>query len=187
MVNLFNFKSVENFASEEWEHHTIHFYRTKDYGTLEIKTGDIVDWTYTNSNERIAIDGPGVTDISHNKRMFTRYEFNQEGEFAYKSTLNDKKHGIIKVTNRQPPPTTDAISSFFGRPKDRTATTAARPATTAARQVTTTARPRTTAARPRTTDPEPAGLSTGAIIVIVNAIIWGVALLFIFYQFTISK
>ena len=109
--------------------------------------------------------------------MFTRYEFNQEGEFAYKSTLNDKKHGIIKVTNRQPPPTTDAISSFFGRPKDRTATTAARPATTAARQVTTTA-------RPRTTDPEPAGLSTGAIIGIVNAIIWGLILWF-FFKFII--
>ena len=200
MVNLFKFKSVENFASET---HTINFTQFKNYGTLEIATGDTVNWTH-GTNHSILINGTiNVTSINGG----SSFTFNEEGDFAYECGIHGASMtGIIKVRDRQTTRAANGGATTTSRQgatnggatttsrqgatnggatttsrqgaTNGGATTTSRPVTTAARQVTTTARPAPTTTG--TTDPEPAGLSTTVIVIIVIASICGVALLLYF-------
>ena len=104
MVNLFKFKSVENFASEI---HTIAFnVMDKNYGTLEIATGDTVNWTH-GPGHSIDINGTGDATSSAMTRNSdftggTSITFNEEGSFAYECGIHrERMIGTIRVRNRQ--------------------------------------------------------------------------------------
>ena len=199
MVNLFNFKSVENFGSET---HTIAFNQFRNYGTLEIATGDTVNWTHS-TNHSIVINGTGdATSNAMTRNDFTggtSITFNEEGTFAYECGIHGvSMTGRIRVRNRQTTRAANGGATTTSRQTTRAAdvtttsrqtgrattnsgqTTRAADVTTTSRPTPTTSRPVTTTARPAPTTsgpPEPTGLSTPMIAMIVILSIFGVALL----------
>ena len=190
MVNLFKFKSVENFTSET---HTIAFNQVKDYGTLQIATGDTVNWTH-GSNHNIDINRTSNTAANAMTRNSdfnggTSITFNEEGHFAYQCGVHgDSMAGVIRVRNEQTGGvTTSSRQTTRGtdvtttsRQTTRASTTRASTTRAPTRRAPSTTRAPTTAAPP--TPGDPAGLGTGMTVAIIILTILGVALLAYFYK-----
>tara|TARA_B100001121_G_scaffold169484_1_gene147969 strand:- start:77 stop:493 length:417 start_codon:yes stop_codon:yes gene_type:complete len=111
MVKLFNFKSIENFSATT---HEIVFNEIKDYGTLNITTGDTVIWTHDNDHS-VNITPFFQSSMNHNWiHHGTSITFSQSGHFIYICGIHGSSmKGKIVVTDRPITTLSIIIPIFF--------------------------------------------------------------------------